>query len=68
MLNLIKYINKNKNLMNNNPMMNMNMNPMMNININPFPNKNEFINNDEISVVIKSNTKTIKCFRNDKAS
>jgi len=55
----------NKNM---NPMININMNPMMNININPFPNTNEIINNDEISVVIKSNTKTIKCFRNDKAS
>ena len=55
----------NKNM---NPMININMNPMMNININPFPNTNEIINNDEISVVIKSNTKIIKCFRNDKAS
>ena len=67
--------NKNNNLMNVNPMMNMNINPMMNMNINPMmniynPMENPFSyeKEEEITIKIQNKITNITCLKNENFS
>ena len=75
--------NKNNNLMNVNPMMNMNINPMMNMNMNPWMNMNmnpwmniynpmenpfSYEKEEEITIKIQNKITNITCLKNEKFS